>query len=350
MERMVKMSIISNLTDGMIVCEGRSNEMKKSIAVVILGSALMLPNNNVEASYSTNEVNSLQAKTVQCLTWEGKQNFNTYEDLRGYLNVYLKELAKQNGHQVSPSKPVIKPTPIQPSKPVVKPTPIEPSKPVVKPTPIEPSTPVIKPTPIQPSTPVVKPTPIEPSTPVIKPTPIQPSTPVVKPTPIEPSTPVVKPTPIQPSTPVVKPTPIQPSTPVEKPADPQTNGSVSAIEQQVLTLTNAERAKASLKPLQIDSKLQASARAKSADMAAKKYFSHTSPTYGSPFDQMKANGITYKAAAENIAMGQRTAQEVVKAWMESPGHRENIMTPGYTHIGIGFDQNGNYWTQQFIQK
>jgi uncharacterized YkwD family protein len=262
--------------------------MKKSIAVALLGSALMLSNNNnVEASYSTNEVNSLQAKTVQYLTWEGKQNFNSYDDLRGYLTKYLEELAKNNGHQIVPSKPVVKPTPIQPSKPVEKPTPIEPSKPVEKPTPIQPSKPVEKPV---------------------------------------------------------------PSEPVEKPTDSQTNGAVSAIEQEVLTLTNAERSKAGLKPLQIDSKLQNSARAKSADMAVKKYFSHTSPTYGSPFDQMKANGITYRAAAENIAMGQRTAQEVVKAWMESPGHRENIMTPGYTHIGIGYDQNGNYWTQQFIQK
>ena len=49
-------------------------------------------------------------------------------------------------------------------------------------------------------------------------------------------------------------------------------------------------------------------------------------------------------------MGQRTAEEVVKGWMESPGHRENILTPGFTHIGIGYDKNGNYWTQQFIPK
>ena len=70
-----------------------------------------------------------------------------------------------------------------------------------------------------------------------------------------------------------------------------------------------------------------SARQKSAEMASKGYFSHTSPTYGSPFDQMKANGVSYRSAAENIAMGQRTAEEVVKGWMESPGHRQNILTP-----------------------
>src|SRR5690606_1626745 len=125
---------------------------------------------------------------------------------------------------------------------------------------------------------------------------------------------------------------------------------VSAIEQAVLELTNAERQKAGLQPLQFDTKLMNSARQKSTDMAKNNYFSHTSPTYGSPFDQMKANGITYRAAAENIAMGQRSAEEVVKAWMESPGHRQNILTPEFTHIGIGYDANGNYWTQQFIQK
>ena len=99
------------------------------------------------------------------------------------------------------------------------------------------------------------------------------------------------------------------------------DASISAIEKAVLDLTNAERQKAGLKPLQTDSKLMNSARAKSKDMSSKDYFSHTSPTYGSPFDQMKAIGVSYKSAAENIAMGQRSAEEVVKGWMESPGHR-----------------------------
>ena len=130
----------------------------------------------------------------------------------------------------------------------------------------------------------------------------------------------------------------------------QASGNVSSIEQQVLTLTNQERAKEGLKPLATDAALMESARAKSADMSKNNYFSHTSPTMGSPFDQMKAKGIQYKAAAENIAKGQQSAEEVVKAWMESPGHRQNIMNGSFTHIGIGYDANGNYWTQQFIQK
>ncbi|MCZ8535869.1 CAP domain-containing protein [Paenisporosarcina quisquiliarum] len=130
----------------------------------------------------------------------------------------------------------------------------------------------------------------------------------------------------------------------------QASGNISSIEQQVLTLTNQERAKAGLKALATDAALMDSARAKSADMSKNNYFSHTSPTMGSPFDQMKAKGIQYKAAAENIAMGQQSASEVVKAWMESPGHRANIMNGNFTHIGIGYVAQGNYWTQQFIQK
>ncbi|EPD53990.1 CAP domain-containing protein [Paenisporosarcina sp. FSL H8-0542] len=161
-----------------------------------------------------------------------------------------------------------------------------------------------------------------------------------------------------PAAPAAKPVAQKPATntqTAEKPAAPaapaaQASGNVSSIEQQVLTLTNQERAKEGLKPLATDAALMDSARAKSADMSKNNYFSHTSPTMGSPFDQMKAKGIQYKAAAENIAMGQKTAAEVVKGWMESPGHRANIMNGTYTHIGIGYDANGNYWTQQFIQK
>ncbi|MGE7840343.1 CAP domain-containing protein [Lysinibacillus sp. NPDC093712] len=129
-----------------------------------------------------------------------------------------------------------------------------------------------------------------------------------------------------------------------------TTSDVNAFEQEVVKLTNAERTKAGLKALQTDDKLMAAAREKSQDMQSKKYFSHTSPTFGSPFDRMKALGITYKSAGENIAQGQRTPQEVVQAWMDSPGHRANILNANYTHIGVGYVKSGNYWTQQFIQK
>ncbi len=137
---------------------------------------------------------------------------------------------------------------------------------------------------------------------------------------------------------------------VVKPSTPTTqNTTISDFEQQVVNLTNAERTKAGLAPLKIYSPLMDVAEAKSLDMAKNNYFSHTSPTYGSPFDQIKAAGISYRAAGENIAQGQRTPQQVVQAWMDSPGHRQNIMNASYTHIGVGFVENGYYWTQQFVQ-
>ena len=137
---------------------------------------------------------------------------------------------------------------------------------------------------------------------------------------------------------------------VQKPTPEVEEVKVTSEIQQVVDLTNQERAKAGLKALQIDTKLTQSAQAKSQDMKNKNYFSHTSPTYGSPFDQMKSMGVTYKSAAENIAQGQRSATEVVSAWMKSPGHKANIMNGSYTHIGVGLSDSGYYWTQQFIGK
>ncbi|PLR78384.1 sporulation protein [Bacillus sp. V3-13] len=125
---------------------------------------------------------------------------------------------------------------------------------------------------------------------------------------------------------------------------------VSAFEQQVFELTNQERAKHGVPALQLDVQLSKVAREKSRDMQAKGYFSHTSPTYGSPFDMMKQFGISYRTAGENIAMGQRSPQEVVTAWMNSEGHRKNILNPSYTHLGVGHVAQGNYWTQMFIGK
>ena len=83
-------------------------------------------------------------------------------------------------------------------------------------------------------------------------------------------------------------------------------------------------------------------------MRDKGYFSHTSPTYGSPFDMMKSFGITYRAAGENIAYGYRTPQAVVNGWMNSSGHRANILNARFTQIGVGYVAAGNYWTQMFI--
>ncbi|MCY9005054.1 CAP domain-containing protein [Peribacillus frigoritolerans] len=131
---------------------------------------------------------------------------------------------------------------------------------------------------------------------------------------------------------------------------PETSSELSAFEQEVVKLTNAEREKQGLAALKIDTELSKVARIKSQDMKDKNYFDHNSPTYGSPFDMMKQFGISYKTAGENIAQGQQTPEEVVQAWMNSQGHRENIMNPSFTHIGVGYVESGNYWTQQFIGK
>ena len=87
----------------------------------------------------------------------------------------------------------------------------------------------------------------------------------------------------------------------------------ASVEQEVVRLVNVERAKAGLSPLTSDWELARVAKYKSQDMHDKNYFSHTSPTYGSPFDMMKSFGISYKSAGENIAKGQKTAAQVVNA-------------------------------------
>lgn len=128
------------------------------------------------------------------------------------------------------------------------------------------------------------------------------------------------------------------------------NTEISAFEKEVVELTNAERSKQGLKALVMDTELSKVAGIKSQDMKDKNYFDHTSPTYGSPFDMMKSFGINYSAAGENIAMGQTTPQQVVTSWMNSEGHRANILSANFTHIGVGHVQSGNYWTQMFIGK
>ena len=123
--------------------------------------------------------------------------------------------------------------------------------------------------------------------------------------------------------------------------------SVTAYETEVVRLVNDVRKANGLKPLLQDWQLSRVARYKSQDMRDLGYFSHTSPTYGSPFNMMKSFGISYKTAGENIAKGYSTPKAVVDAWMNSSGHRANILNPSYTHIGVGFVASGNYWTQMF---
>ncbi len=123
---------------------------------------------------------------------------------------------------------------------------------------------------------------------------------------------------------------------------------ISAYEKEVIRLVNDIRADNGLKPLATDAELCRVARVKSQDMKNNNYFSHQSPKYGSPFDMMQSFGISYRSAAENIAKGQQTPEAVVNAWMNSSGHRKNILSSSYTHIGVGYVASGNYWTQMFV--
>jgi uncharacterized YkwD family protein len=125
---------------------------------------------------------------------------------------------------------------------------------------------------------------------------------------------------------------------------------ISSFEREVVKYTNIERVKHGLTELKIDSKLSEVAWYKSKDMQVNGYFSHNSPTYGSPFEMMISFGVNYTAAGENIAYGFNNAEQLVTGWMNSEGHRRNILNGTYTHIGVGFVQEGNYSTQMFLRK
>lgn len=183
-----------------------------------------------------------------------------------------------------------------------------------------------------------------------------------KPEPVKPSTPDVEEKSVEEKPVVEKPIvekPVVEKPVVEKPTKPDTttpdtsipsNSGLSQIEAEVVKLVNIERQKEGLAPLVADSLLSSVARKKSQDMATNNYFSHTSPTYGSPFDMMKSFGVKYNTAGENIARGQLTAQSVMNGWMNSSGHRANIMNPSFKKIGVGMYESSNgrkYWTQMF---
>ena len=284
---------------------------KQTIMAGIIAGGLLLSTNTADASMKTGfSPTTSEAKTSVVYNWEApkslsykvKWNYNMQLSFAKLLN--LKDVSKINTNEVE-KKPVVIDKEIEKPKEEKVPAPVveKPAEPVKKPEVVTPAKPAEE-----------------------------------------------KPEVKVPVAPPVKET-VEKTPEVQKPA-PEVKDEVKVTSeiQQVVDLTNKERAKAGLKALQIDTKLTQSAQAKSQDMKNKNYFSHTSPTYGSPFDQMKSMGITYKSAAENIAMGQRSPAEVVDAWMKSPGHKANIMNGSFTHIGVGLSDSGYYWTQQFIGK
>jgi uncharacterized YkwD family protein len=123
--------------------------------------------------------------------------------------------------------------------------------------------------------------------------------------------------------------------------------------QQVLFLVNEARVDAGLEPLALDARLTQVARDKVKDMRDLDYFDHESPVFGLPFKMMETYGINYRWAGENLAAGQLTPEAVMKGWMESEDHRENILSPYYSNIGIAYTKGKKttayrtYWAQEF---
>lgn len=159
-------------------------------------------------------------------------------------------------------------------------------------------------------------------------------------------TPVPEPTPAP--TPTPEPTPTPAPTPTPTPAPAPVSG-LTANEKLMLDLINQERAKAGVAPLLVDMRLVESARVKSQDMITNNYFSHTSPVYGAFSALIRKYAPDYSYIGENIA-GNRKVEAAHTAFMNSEGHRKNILNPNYTHIGIGIIEGGPYgmmFTQHF---
>lgn len=164
------------------------------------------------------------------------------------------------------------------------------------------------------------------------------------------STPTTPSTPSTPTTPSVPGTG-QPSTGSDTGSDTTDNVSgLTAQEKQMIDLVNQERTSRGLPALKVDLTLVKTARMKSNDMIQNNYFAHQSPTYGSPFDLMKSQGVSYRYAGENLA-GAASVQSAHTNLMNSPGHRANILNANFTHIGIGIIDGGSYgkmFTQHFV--
>lgn len=168
--------------------------------------------------------------------------------------------------------------------------------------------------------------------------------------------PLVLPTPVPVAAPVAGAISAVPSVPAPTPtaAPPRTTAALPTTDipvatgpaARVVALTNEARARAGCDPLTIDARITAAARDHSADMAARGYFAHDSLDGRGFADRLRAAGYP-DPGAENIAMGQRSADEVVAAWLDSPGHRRNIEDCSLRTIGVGYEPSGDYWTQDF---
>lgn len=134
----------------------------------------------------------------------------------------------------------------------------------------------------------------------------------------------------------------------ENPSLPDTDTENADFVRQVVDLVNRERAKAGLSPVTADTSIQAAAQVRAREI--EKSFSHTRPDGSSFNTALTQQGVTYRGSGENIAWGQKTPEQVMNGWMNSEGHRANILNKNFTKIGVGYHQNAsgtNYWTQLF---
>ncbi|HBV85239.1 MAG TPA: hypothetical protein DEF42_00885 [Desulfosporosinus sp.] len=159
-------------------------------------------------------------------------------------------------------------------------------------------------------------------------------------------------------TPVPTPTPAATPTPAPTPAPTPTIplippvSALTSDEQLMVDMINQERIAAGLNPVIADLRLTAVGRAKANDMKVNNYFSHTSPTYGSPWAMMQQAGITVRWAGENISAN-KSVPGSMASLMQSPGHRANILDPRFTHVGVGIAYGsayGNFYVQEFLQQ
>ncbi|MGW0086967.1 CAP domain-containing protein [Streptomyces sp. NPDC003393] len=137
------------------------------------------------------------------------------------------------------------------------------------------------------------------------------------------------------------------ATATPSPSAPQAGATASGDIARVVQLVNAERAKVGCSPLTVNADLTKAAQAHSEDMAAHRNMSHTGSDGSSPGDRITRAGYNWSSYGENVAYGYSTPEKVMAAWMDSPGHRENILNCGYKEIGVGLAQPDSYWTQDF---
>lgn len=137
---------------------------------------------------------------------------------------------------------------------------------------------------------------------------------------------------------------------IEDPSPIESGSRSTSVIQEVVNIVNHERSRAGLSPLRMHSQLNAAAQAHSNDMARNNFMGHTGSDGSSMGDRIKRHGYNFRTAGENVAAGQRSPQDVMRSWMNSPGHRQNILNPNFRDIGVGYAQGGSfgiYWTQKF---